>query len=62
MTGQIIESIEVKTLDFGPLPEKDWAVRGRDFNKDKKRHDIFNGPWGPYSALTRGTMPLAHSH
>ena len=48
MTGQMMESIEVRTLDLGPLPEKDWAVRGRDFNTDGKRHDIFNGPWGPW--------------
>jgi len=48
MTGQMMESVEVRALDFSPLPEKEWAIRGRDFNKDGKRHDMFNGPWGPW--------------
>jgi len=26
--GRTMESLEMKTLDFGPLPEKDWAVKG----------------------------------
>jgi 2-oxoglutarate ferredoxin oxidoreductase subunit alpha len=26
--GQTSEPIELRSLDFGPLPEKDWAVRG----------------------------------
>ncbi len=24
--GQMVENLEVQTLDFGPLPEKDWAL------------------------------------
>ena len=27
--GQMAEPIEAKTLDFGPLPEKEWAVKGK---------------------------------
>jgi len=26
--GQMMESVELKALDFGPLPAKDWALRG----------------------------------
>lgn len=29
-TGQSIEPVEPRTLEFEPLPEKDWAARGRD--------------------------------
>ena len=27
--GQMAEPLEEKTLDFGPLPEKEWALRGK---------------------------------
>lgn len=30
------DTLEEKTLDFGPLPPKDWAVRGRAKQKDGK--------------------------
>jgi len=26
--GRMMESMELRTLEFGPLPEKDWAVKG----------------------------------
>ncbi len=26
--GRTMESLEMRTLDFGPLPQKDWAIRG----------------------------------
>jgi len=26
--GQMVEKLEVKTLDFGPLRKKDWALKG----------------------------------
>ena len=29
LLGQMAEPLELRTLEFGPLPEKDWAVRGR---------------------------------
>ena len=28
--GHIIEPVVKRTIDFGPLPEKDWAVRGTE--------------------------------
>ena len=28
--GQIVEPVEARRLDLGPLPEKEWAVAGRD--------------------------------
>lgn len=34
LMGQIAESMEVKTLDFGPLPDKDWALEGRANRED----------------------------
>ena len=33
--GQIVEPVVARTLDFSPLPEKDWAVRGRDSRAGK---------------------------
>jgi len=41
--GQIAELMEVKTIDFGPLPEKDWAVRSIGRQKDGKRRMISHG-------------------
>lgn len=41
--GQIAENLEMKTIDFGPLPEKDWAVRGVGRQKDGKRRMILHG-------------------
>jgi len=38
--GQVSESLESKVIDFGPQKEKDWALNGRDNNKDKKAHLI----------------------
>jgi 2-oxoglutarate ferredoxin oxidoreductase subunit alpha len=49
--GHVIEPLEVKTLDFGPLPEKDWAVSGRGIHKDGKYREI--GP--SYHPLYDGT-------
>ena len=34
LLGMLAESIEIKTLDFGPLPEKDWAATGKANHKD----------------------------
>lgn len=34
--GHLVESLEIKTLDFGPLPEKDWAVTGEGRRADGK--------------------------
>ena len=38
--GQMMEPLDVKTLDFGPLPEKDWALRGQDHHKDGRRRAL----------------------
>ncbi|MFH1623886.1 MAG: 3-methyl-2-oxobutanoate dehydrogenase subunit VorB [Pseudomonadota bacterium] len=35
--GQMMESVELRTLDFEPLPEKDWAIRGKGSRKDKSK-------------------------
>jgi len=35
--GLTLEYFEPRELDFGPLPEKDWALRGRDYQKDKQK-------------------------
>ena len=32
--GQTMEMLERRTLDFGPLPEKDWAIVGKANRKD----------------------------
>ena len=42
--GQIREPLELRTIDFGPLPEKDWALCGRDNRKDKGRRFIHSAP------------------
>lgn len=51
LTGHVIEPLEVKTLEFGPLPEKDWAVTGQGRHKDGKYREI--GP--SYHPLKDGT-------
>ncbi|MDY6968615.1 MAG: 3-methyl-2-oxobutanoate dehydrogenase subunit VorB [Spirochaetota bacterium] len=42
--GQIREPLEIETIDFGELPYKDWALRGRDNQKDKGRRFIHGAP------------------
>jgi 2-oxoglutarate ferredoxin oxidoreductase subunit alpha len=32
--------VDVQPIDFGPLPEKDWALRGRENQKDGKARTI----------------------
>jgi len=44
--GLVAETLEIKTLDFGPLPEKDWALLGRDRQKDGQRRYIHSYPSG----------------
>jgi 2-oxoglutarate ferredoxin oxidoreductase subunit alpha len=41
--GQMAEPLEKRTLEFEPLPEKDWAVRGRGRHGDGKRRSISIG-------------------
>jgi 2-oxoglutarate ferredoxin oxidoreductase subunit alpha len=40
LLGQMMEPLEVRTLDFGPLPEKDWALEGSALHKDGKRRAL----------------------
>jgi 2-oxoglutarate ferredoxin oxidoreductase subunit alpha len=50
------ETIEVEKSEFGPLPDKDWAVRGKGKHKDGRRRivehsgDLF-GRYPSYRAL-----------
>lgn len=46
--GQMMESVELRTLDFGPLPEKDWSIRGKANNKNGERH---------FSSIAQGMLP-----
>ena len=41
---QIVESVDFKTIDFGPLPEKDWALRGS--GKKGGRFDLIHSTRG----------------
>lgn len=41
--GMTMEPMEVSALDFGPLPEKDWAIRGTAQQKDGKKRLIACG-------------------
>jgi len=38
--GQMMEPLEVKTIDFGPLPPKDWALRGLGEHEDGRRRAV----------------------
>lgn len=50
--GLTMELLEVRQWDFGPLPEKDWAIRGKGKQSDKMRRFVgcIRGllPWPPY--------------
>jgi len=46
--GQSLEPVELRTLDFGPLPEKDWAVRGRFQRGGKKQTMPLSKIWISY--------------
>jgi len=48
--GQMREPMESKVLDFGPLPQKEWALRGKDSRKGGKRSFFHSGP---------GVLPMA---
>jgi len=42
--GQVREPLEFNKIGFGALPEKDWALRGRDNQKDGGRRFIHSAP------------------
>jgi 2-oxoglutarate ferredoxin oxidoreductase subunit alpha len=46
--GQSLEPVELRTLDFGPLPEKDWTVRGRFQREGKKQTLPASRMWVSY--------------
>jgi 2-oxoglutarate ferredoxin oxidoreductase subunit alpha len=41
--GMTMELLEVGAIDFGPLPEKDWAIRGTAQQKDGRKRLIACG-------------------
>ncbi len=43
LLGQMVETLEFKTLEFDPLPEKDWAVRGKKHQNNGLRRGVI---WG----------------
>jgi 2-oxoglutarate ferredoxin oxidoreductase subunit alpha len=40
LMGHVLEPLELKTFDFGPLPEKDWAVTRHGKHADGKHRAI----------------------
>ena len=40
ITGRLRETVEVESLDFGPVPEKNWVASGRANHPDGKRHIV----------------------
>jgi len=38
--GRLRETVNIEAIDFGPLPDKDWALRGKAGHKDGKRRMI----------------------
>lgn len=43
LLGQMVEPMELRTLDFGPLPAKDWHVQGKKHRPDGVRRGVI---WG----------------
>lgn len=56
--GRLRETVEVEKIEFGSVPDKDWAVRGKGNHKDGKRRlvehsgDLF-ARYPSYQALLR---------
>jgi 2-oxoglutarate ferredoxin oxidoreductase subunit alpha len=54
--GRLRETVEVEKIEFGPLPDKDWAAKGKANHKDGRRRvvdhsaDLF-GRYPNYVAL-----------
>jgi len=40
LMGHVVEPLELKTLEFGPLPEKDWAVARHGQHEDGKHRGM----------------------
>ncbi len=54
--GEMAERLELEKLDFGALPAKDWAVRGKG-NNGGQHKTIF-----PALGMTEGGIPGYHLH
>lgn len=54
--GETAERLELRTIDFGPLPPKDWAVRGKGENGG--RHNTIV----PAVGTAPGGVPGYHLH
>jgi 2-oxoglutarate ferredoxin oxidoreductase subunit alpha len=46
LMGHVVEPLELKTLEFGPLPEKDWAVTRHGRHEDGK-HRAMGASYNP---------------
>jgi 2-oxoglutarate ferredoxin oxidoreductase subunit alpha len=46
LMGHVTEPLELKTLEFGPVPEKDWAVAGQGQHADGK-HVALGASYNP---------------
>ncbi len=51
LLGHVVEALEVKTMEFEPLPEKDWAVKGEPRRADGEHRAIGSS----YHPLKDGT-------
>jgi 2-oxoglutarate ferredoxin oxidoreductase subunit alpha len=40
IVGRLRETVEVEKIDFGPVPDKDWAVAGKARHEDGKRRVV----------------------
>ncbi len=59
--GQTVETVELNPMDFGPLPEKDWAARGTDRQKDGRKRYVHSSPAAVPSRVCEEYIPyLAH--
>lgn len=58
--GRMAEPVELRALDFGPVPQKEWALKGK--GKKGGRHDwLFGGTSYPPRSVTEN-VPGYHLH
>jgi len=58
--GRMAEPVEIRTLDFGPVPEKEWALVGKG-KKGGRTDRIFGGAHYPPRTLM-SSIPDYHTH
>lgn len=51
LIGHLMEPLELRKLEFGPLPEKEWAASGKAQHEDKKRRYV------TFAAVVQGREP-----